>query len=63
MTNQQISPTLHARERAELVEFAFVFPLFLLMVGVMSLGGLTTSMKTHSRDARGVVPRRLSNGW
>ena len=41
MTNQQISkPTVHSRERgAELVEFALVFPLFLLlMVGVIEFG-------------------------
>jgi len=41
MTNQQISkPTVHTRERgAELVEFALVFPLFLLlMVGIIEFG-------------------------
>ena len=41
MTNQQISkPTVHTRERgAELVEFAMVFPLFLLlMIGIIEFG-------------------------
>ena len=41
MTNRRISkPTVHSRERgAELVEFALIFPLFmLLMVGVIEFG-------------------------
>ena len=41
MTNQRIStPTVHSRERyAELVEFALIFPLFmLLMVGIIEFG-------------------------